>query len=246
MEEPRAAPGSDHPAPLSSYLLPVSRCRGVSISAEPRRGVRADEINWTAEKACSAPPVPVCEVNAKRRPELLPRPPRRGQNGCNVYRNIPEPEENRKQAFATAYACEIFLLIKPLTARRVPCIILPSAARRSSRGRPGAAPANRKGSWHTRKRLDGLRLVGGTDWRVGRRTLPLHHVGGRKPVARGPKEPDDESGDRASPEAVVSPEARKNDPSRRTTEQWSGARRKPGAALFVYPGFYGPAVLVLD
>src|SRR4051812_26826522 len=137
---------------------------------------------------------------------------------------------------ATTYACEIFLERKSLTAVPVPCIILLSAARRSSRGRPGAAPANRKGSWHTRKRLDGLRLVGGTDWRVGRRTLLLHHVGGRKPVARGPKEPDQESGDRArNPRQWSLQKPERTILRARTTEQWGGARRKPGAALFVSP-----------
>jgi len=111
-------------------------------------------------------------------------------------------------------------------------MILPSAARRSSRGRPGAAPANRKGSWHMRKRLDGLRLVGGTDWRVGRRTLLLHHVGGRKPVARGPKEPDDESGDRArNPRQWSLQKPERTILRVRTTEQWSGARSQDRAPL---------------
>jgi len=157
----------------------------------------------------------------------------------NVSRNIPEPEGNRKRAATTTYACEIFLQRKPLTGLGGACIIVTSAARRSSRGRPGAAPADRKASWHTRKRLDGLRLVGGTDWRVGRRTLLLHHVGGRKPAARGPKEPDHESGGRArnprqrslqKPERTI---LREGPPS-------SGAApgRKTGRrSLFVSPSF---------
>ena len=124
---------------------------------------------------------------------------------------------NRKKTASVAnqrfYACEIFPERKPLTGPGATCIILPSAARRSSRGRPGAAPANRKGSWHTRKRLDGLRLVGGTDWRVGRRTLLLHPVGGRKPVARGQRSRIMNPGVGLKPDAAVSPEARKNGPS---------------------------------
>src|SRR4051794_41805408 len=83
-----------------------------------------------------------------------------------------------------------------------------------------------------RKRLDGLRLVGGTDWRVGRRTLLLHHVGGRKPVARGPKEPDHVSGDRArNPRQWSLQKPERTILRARTTEQWGGARSKGRAPL---------------
>src|SRR4051812_31419879 len=110
--------------------------------------------------------------------------------------------------------------------------MLQSAARRSSRGRSGAAPETRKGTWHTRKRLDGLRLLGGTDWRVGRRTLLLHPVGGRKPVARGLKEPDHESGGWAESPMQRSLQKPERTALRvRTTEQWSGARSQDRAPL---------------
>jgi hypothetical protein len=92
---------------------------------------------------------------------------------------------------------------------------------------PSGNAANRKGSRTTWKRLDGLRLVGGTDWRVGRRTLLLHHVGGRKPAARGPKEPDHESGGRArNPRQRSLQKPERTILRRRTTEQHANRGRE--------------------